>query len=220
MVLKLISGIILGYLIGAIPIGLIVGKLVRGVDIRDHGSGKMGSTNVLRTLGLKAGMFVLLADCGKGIAAVLLAGLIFGSGHVIAIDDFNFGVNYARALAGLAAVVGHTWPVYIGFKGGRGVSTYSAALFTLSPMYTLFPFALAMVVLASWRYVSLASVIGVLASVVVMACLVALGKEPGAFLVYTVLGSALVVFSHSDNIARLRTGTERRLGEREPVSTA
>ena len=94
MVLKLISGIILGYLIGAIPIGLIVGKLVRGVDIRNHGSGKMGSTNVLRTLGFKAGIFVLLADCGKGIAAVLLAGLIFGSGHVIAINDVNFGVNY------------------------------------------------------------------------------------------------------------------------------
>jgi glycerol-3-phosphate acyltransferase PlsY len=220
MVLKLISGIMLGYLIGAIPIGLIVGKMARGVDIRDHGSGKMGSTNVLRTLGVKAGILVLLADCGKGIAAVLLAGLIFGSGHVIAINDFDISVNSARAVAGFAAVVGHTWPIYIGFKGGRGVSTYSAALFALSPMYTLFPFALAMVILASWRYVSLASLIGVAASVVVMACLVALDKQPGGFLVYTVLGSALVIFSHRDNIARLRAGTERRLGERELVSAS
>lgn len=220
MVLKLISGIVLGYLIGAIPIGLIVGIMARGVDIRDHGSGKMGSTNVLRTLGVKAGILVLLADCGKGIAAVLLAGLIFGSGHVVAIGDFDIGINSARATAGFAAVVGHTWPIYIGFKGGRGVSTYSAALFALSPMYTLFPFALAMVILASWRYVSLASLIGVAASVVVMACLVALDKQPGGFLVYTVLGSALVIFSHRDNIDRLRAGTERRLGEREPVSAS
>ena len=220
MVLKLISGILLGYLIGAIPIGLIVGKLARGVDIRDHGSGKMGSTNVLRTLGVKAGILVLLADCGKGIAAVLLAGLIFGNGHVITIGSLDIGVNIARAVAGLAAVVGHTWPVYIGFKGGRGVSTYSAALFILSPLYTLFPLALAMVVLASWRYVSLASVIGVAASVVVMACLIALGKQPDVFLVYTVLGSALIIFSHRDNIARLRAGKERRLGEREPSSAS
>lgn len=178
MVLKLICSILLGYLIGAIPIGLIVGKLAKGVDIRDHGSGKMGSTNVLRILGVKAGILVLLADCGKGIAAVMLAGLIFGNGHTIAIGSYNIGVNVVRATAGLAAVVGHTWPIYIGFKGGRGVSTYSAALFTLSPLYTLFPFALAMVVLVSWRYVSLASVIGVASSVVVMACLVALGKQP------------------------------------------
>jgi glycerol-3-phosphate acyltransferase PlsY len=220
MVLKLISGILLGYLIGAIPIGLIVGKLARGVDIRDHGSGKMGSTNVLRTLGVKAGILVLLADCGKGIAAVLLAGLIFGKGHTIAIGNFDIGVNIARAVAGLAAVVGHTWPIYIGFKGGRGVSTYSAALFILSPLYTLCPFALAMVVLASWRYVSLASIVGVASSVVVMACLVALGKQPGEFLVYTVLGAALVIFSHRDNIARLRAGEERRLGEREPISAS
>ena len=217
MVLKLIIGILLGYLVGAIPFGLIVGKVSRGVDIRDHGSGKMGGTNVLRTLGIKAGLLVLLADCGKGIASVLLAGLIFGDGNTIAVGSLDLGVNAARSMAGLAAVAGHTWPIYIGFKGGRGVSTYSAALFTLSPLYTLFPFALAMVVLASWRYVSLASVIGVSASVVVMACLTALGKQPGEFLVYTVLGSALVVFSHLDNIARLREGTERRLGDREPI---
>jgi acyl phosphate:glycerol-3-phosphate acyltransferase len=219
MVLKLIFSILLGYLIGAIPIGLIVGKLARGVDIRDHGSGKMGSTNVLRTLGVKAGIFVLLADCGKGIAAVLLAGLVFGKGNVISIGSWDISVNVARAAAGLAAVVGHTWPIYIGFKGGRGVCTYSAALFTLSPLYTLFPFALAMVVLASWRYVSLASIIGVASSVVVMACLVALGKQPDIYLVYTVIGSALVIFSHRDNIDRLRSGKERRLGQREPLNT-
>jgi glycerol-3-phosphate acyltransferase PlsY len=161
-----------------------------------------------------------MADCGKGIAAVLLAGLVFGHGHVITIGSWDIGVNVARAAAGLAAVVGHTWPIYIGFKGGRGVSTYSAALFTLPPLHTLYPFALAMVVLALWRYVSLASVIGVASSVVVMACLVALGKQPEVFLVYTVLGSALVIFSHRDNIARLRAGEERRLGEREPNSAS
>jgi glycerol-3-phosphate acyltransferase PlsY len=194
--------------------------MARGVDVRDHGSGKMGSTNVLRILGVKAGILVLLADCAKGIAAVLLAGLVFGNGHAVAIGNLNVGVNSARAAAGFAAVVGHTCPIYVGFKGGRGVSTYSGALFTLSPTYTLFPFALAMVVLASWRYVSLASVIGISASVVVMACLVALDRQPAVFLVYTVLGSALVVFSHRDNIARLRTGTERRLGEREPIGAS
>ncbi len=220
MVLKLIICLLIGYLIGAIPFGLIVGKLAKGVDIRNHGSGKMGSTNVLRTLGVKAGILVLMADCGKGVASVLLACVIYGHGNVISIGSLNLGVNVARSLAGLAAVVGHTWPVYIGFKGGRGVSTYSAALFTLSPMYTLFPLALALIILASWRYVSLASVIGVSASVVAMAVLVALGAQPGEFLVYTVLGAGLVVFSHRDNIERLRSGTERRFGDREPVSSS
>jgi len=210
----------MGYLIGAIPFGLIVGKVSRGVDIRDHGSGKMGSTNVLRTLGVKAGALVLLADCGKGVAAVMLAGVIYGSGNTISVGSIDIGVNAARAIAGLAAVVGHTWPVYIGFKGGRGVSTYSAALFTLCPLYTLFPFALAIIILASWRYVSLASVIGVSSSVVVMIILVALGAQPGEYLIYVAAGAALVVFSHRDNIERLRNGTERRLGEKESVSAA
>jgi glycerol-3-phosphate acyltransferase PlsY len=220
MVLKLIICILLGYLIGAIPFGLIVGKLAKGVDIRNHGSGKMGSTNVLRTLGIKAGILVLLADCGKGIASVFLAAVIYGKGNIITIGNLDLDVNFARSLSGLAAVVGHTWPVYIGFKGGRGVSTYSAALFTLSPVYALFPLALALIVLASWRYVSLASIIGVSASILAMSVLVALGKQPGEYLIYTVIGATLVVFSHKDNIERLRSGTERRFGDREPVSTA
>ena len=118
---------ILGYLIGAIPFGVIIGRLSSGIDVRQHGSGGMGMTNVMRTVGRRAGALVFILDVLKGAGAVALAWPILGS----ASDMFAWG----QVAGGAAAVIGHSWPVYIGFKGGRGIAT-GAGLFWI-PLPTL-----------------------------------------------------------------------------------
>ena len=115
---------LIGYLLGSLPMGLIAGKVVRGVDIRDYGSGKTGFTNALRTIGLKAALLVLLGDALKGAVPVLIARLLS--------DD-----AYAQMVAGLAAVVGHDWPVFAGFRGGRGVTTFFGVLLAMNPLVFL-----------------------------------------------------------------------------------
>jgi len=117
LILQFIAVIVLGYLIGAIPFGVIISRLTQGIDVRDYGSGSMGMTNVLRTVGTRAGVIVFLADLAKGAAAVGIAWLIFTSAPDMA--------AWGRVAGGSAAVIGHSWPVYIGFRGGRGVTTGS-----------------------------------------------------------------------------------------------
>ena len=195
-----LAGLVAAYLIGAIPVGVLVARLAGGVDIRRHGSGNIGATNVLRTLGPAAGVITLLGDIVKGYLATSAAGALGGEAWL--------GAGAA------AAVVGNCWPVFLGFRGGKGVATGLGAFLRAAPLAVL-PAALVwIVVVALTRYVSLASI---LACVGFVMAAWALGAAP------PVVGGAavvalIIVWRHQQNIQRLRAGTESRLGRR--VKTA
>ncbi len=198
-----------GYLLGSLPFGLIIGRLAGGVDLRQVGSGRTGATNALRTIGAKGAALVFVLDLAKGLAAVLLARWLWAG-------DPGW-LEWVAAVAGFAAVVGHVWSVFIRFSGGRGVATSTGALLGMTPWALVF--LVPMVVLIIWRsrYVSLGSLSAALLSPVVVAILFVLGVTPVAAIAYALAAGLLVTFAHTDNIARLRAGTERRLGQREKV---
>jgi len=208
--LEFIGVIILGYLIGAIPFGVIIGRLTRGIDVRDYGSGSMGMTNVLRTVGAGAGVLVFLADLTKGAAAVAFAWLIFASLPAM--------VAWGQVAGGAAAVIGHSWPVYIGFRGGRGVTTGFGALLMIAWPVGLICFAIFLIVVALSRYVSLGSMLAGLSMLVVMIPFVVLDVEPFAYLVYGLIVAPLIIFRHRGNIQRLLSGTERKIGQKTEAS--
>lgn len=208
--LGFIGVIVLGYLIGAIPFGVIIGRLTRGIDVRDYGSGSMGMANVLRTVGARAGVLVFLADLTKGAAAVALAWLIFASLPTM--------VAWGQVAGGVAAVIGHSWPVYVGFHGGRGVTTGFGALLVIAWPVGLICFAIFLIVVALSRYVSLGSMLAGLSMLVVMILFVLLDLEPFAYLVYGLIVAPLIIFRHRGNIQRLLSGTERKIGQKTEVS--
>lgn len=213
MILEFISIILLGYLLGAIPFGLLVGKLFRGIDLREYGSGNIGFANALRTVGGKAGITTLICDIGKGSVAVLLARSI-AAGEVVGFGAFDLDFQSIQVAAGLAAVIGHNWPIYLKFKGGKGVDTSLGGLIAMFPWAGLACLAIGITVILTTRYVSLGSMVGASSSIVVLAPFVALGHQPAEFLVYGILVTILIVFQHRDNIGNLCSGTERRLGQK------
>jgi len=200
---------LLGYVLGAIPIGLIVGRLTKGIDLREYGSHRTGATNALRTLGTRAAAAVFVLDVAKGVAAVLLARLFFAGDPL---------VEWAAAAAGLAAVVGHNGSVFIGFSGGRGVSTSAGALGAMSPWTILILAPIVFAIMWRTRYVSLGSVLGALISPIITALLATLGAATVPAIAYAVVSGLLVTAAHADNIGRLRSGTERKIGQKEVVS--
>ncbi len=190
---------VVGYLLGSLPMGLIAGRLVRGIDIREYGSGKTGFTNALRTLGLRASWPVLVADVAKGALAVLVARLLS--------DD-----AYVQMAAGLGAVVGHDWPVFAGFRGGRGVSTFVGVLVGMNPLVVagLVPVGVAIVVVT--RYMSVMSIASAVLAAVVLIALGVADILPVAYAVYASLAAAMIVVLHRENIRRLLAGEEPKLG--------
>jgi glycerol-3-phosphate acyltransferase PlsY len=193
-------GALAGYLLGSVQTGLIVGRLRRGIDVREYGSGKTGFTNSLRTMGLRAALVVLAGDLLKGAVPVLLGRFVF--------ED-----PWAAAAGGAAVVVGHTWPVFANFRGGRGVATAFGAFLAVSPVAALIVVAAAALVLAATRYVSLMSVLGVAAGFVVLVGLVIVDRLNPAYLLFGVLAFAFIEFNHLGNIRRLLAGTEPKLGQ-------
>lgn len=208
MALELAIAVVCGYLLGSIPFGLIISKRASGSDLREFGSGKTGFTNSLRVLGFKRSVPVFAGDLLKGAAAALLP-LLYS-------DE-----PWARALGGLAAVTGHVWPIFAGFRGGRGVLTGAGVLLALSPVASVIAFLAAGLVIYITRYVSLASLTGC-ALAAVLSCAFAANDSlawPSAIVV--TLGAVLVVALHHDNIGRLLSGTERKVGqggERRPAT--
>ncbi len=200
--LAIAAAALLGYLLGAIPVGLLVGKITRGIDIRRSGSGRTGTTNVLRSVGPVGAAVVLLLDVAKGIAAAAIGQALAG--------------EWGAVSGGIAAVLGHTRSIFIGFGGGRGVATAAGCLAILAPIALIGVVPLFAVVAWASRYVSLASLTVAAAAPIIVAGLVLLGRAGVPALVFAVLGCGLVMLAHADNIARLRAGTERRLGKREP----
>ena len=189
------------YLFASISWGILLGRLFKGVDIRQTGSGSAGATNTARLLGIKAFIAVFILDFLKGLLPVLIAKLVS--------DDARLQV-----VAGLAAIAGHDWPVYHGFRGGRGVATSLGATVGMMPLLgPLIPF-IAGVILIPWRYVSLMSILGTVVTMLLILALAATNRVPDAYAVYAVVAAALVVWQHRGNIMRMRSGTEPKLGER------
>jgi glycerol-3-phosphate acyltransferase PlsY len=205
--------IVAGYLIGSIPIGVLIGRIVRGIDVRDYGSGKMGGTNVMRTLGTKFGILVILLDVVKGAAAVLLAKALVGD-SVLPIGGIVLHWQIAEIMAATAAVVGHNWPVFLKFRGGRGVATLLGTWLAIYPATGLFGLEIFVVTVILTQYMSMGSIFGAVASGFFVAPQTILEHLPVIYLVYGLLGAGLILYQHRDNISRLRRGTERRLGIR------
>jgi acyl phosphate:glycerol-3-phosphate acyltransferase len=192
-----IAIIVAAYLIGSIPFALLLARRWGSTDLRLIGSGNLGAANVLRASGVKAGVIVALLDMAKGAASVILAER-FGAGGA------------APAAAGLAAIVGHIYPVWLRFRGGKGVATACGVFSILTPL--ALPPVMLIFVATVWitRYVSLGSVLATLALPPIT---YAIGGGP-AVLAVALVAAMLVVVRHRSNLARVRMGTERRIGAR------
>jgi glycerol-3-phosphate acyltransferase PlsY len=194
------GSLIVAYLLGALPTGLIVGKVIRGVDIRRYGSGSTGSTNVYRTLGKIPAAAAVLLDIAKGTVAV---------GIAWAATNDN---EYALALAGVAVIVGHSWPVFSGFRGGKGVMTGWGAMIALSPIAAGIT-AVGWLVVTITKYVSIGSLFGTTLGTVTIVILGVIGLVPMEYAVFSVGGSLVIFIRHAENITRLMSGTEKPVTE-------
>ena len=185
----------IGYLLGSMPNGYLAGRWLKGIDLRQCGSGSTGATNVLRNVGKAPALVVFLLDVGKGALAVLLAK--------------SFGLNdWVQVLAGLAALAGHIWPVWLGWKGGKAVATGLGMFLGLAWPVGLACFGLFMAVISLSRIVSLSSVIAAIGLPVLMV----ISGSSSAYVVVSLVASVLVLWRHRSNIERLITGTEPRIG--------
>ena len=216
IIAKFVAVVIIGYLLGSIPFGVLIGRRAAGVDIRQYGSGRMGTANVLRTAGKKAAVLAACLDILKGALAVVFAGLIVGESYLL-IGDYALGMLAAQVLAGLAAIVGHIWPVFLRFKGGRGVATFFGGLIALWPvglMAAAFGGVVLISAVALTRYASLGSISGAVGTCAILVLLTMMNGFPIEYLAYTSIGAVLIIVMHRDNIARLISGKERKLGEK------
>ena len=190
--------VLTAYLIGSVPVGFLVARAWGVGDIRAHGSGNIGATNVMRTAGRTPAILTLLGDVAKGYLAVGATAAVAG------------GEPWPVALAAVAAIVGNCWSIFLGFRGGKGVATGLGAFLRLVPLAVLPAAVVWLVITLSFRYVSLASVLAALC--------VPLGtlmlRRPWPTVVACAAGSAIVILRHHENIGRLLAGSERRLGER------
>jgi glycerol-3-phosphate acyltransferase PlsY len=212
MILACLLIVVVAYLLGSIPSGYVLVRLFRHQDIRQTGSGNIGATNVLRTGGKGLAAATFLMDMLKGCCAVWLGGLI---GHLLAPGA---APDSMRALAALAAVLGHIFPVWLGFKGGKGVATGFGVFLVASPWAALAAISVFFVVLALSRYVSLASVLGA-ASFPIFAWwlghMQAGGDRPPFFIAVQIAVALLLIAKHHQNIRRLLAGTESKLGAKK-----
>lgn len=197
----------IAYLIGAIPVGLVLGKILKGTDIRTSGSGRTGATNVLRALGWGPAIATLLGDIAKGTIAVLV-------GRLLLLGFGGEATYYGEVIGGLTAVAGHNWPVYIGGRGGRGVATTLGAALVLSPLSAALALPLALATIALSDMASLGSLLGTIAGLLFFGLLIMLGYHTPIYALFALLGGAMIVFQHRDNIKRLLRGEERKLGLR------
>lgn len=194
--MRILLSIVLGYLIGCFSSAYFIAKLSKGIDIRLHGSGNAGATNVLRVAGVKLGIITLLLDAFKGIIAVVLGRFIMG---------YNGGL-----ICGLFAVIGHNWPIFMQFKGGKGVATSIGVVATLHFTSALLAAPLAIISILITRYVSLGSMI-YLVSIPISYALIASDFSKAHFIT-TLLLAFLSIIRHRSNINRLLTGTENKIG--------
>jgi len=213
IVAKFVAVVIIGYLLGSVPFGYLVARRQAKVDVRQYGSGKIGATNVLRIAGRKLATLVAIIDLLKGVLAVVFAGLIVGKGYLV-VGDFGLGSLVAQVLAALAAIVGHNWSVFLRFRGGRGVATFFGGLIALCPPAAIFGGEIIITGALLTRYVSLGSIAGAVGSYAILIPLTIMNGFPIEYLFYALVGAIIIFVMHRDNIGRLLSGKERKLGEK------
>ena len=189
----------LSYLIGSLSWGYMLLRWRLGMDVRDYGSGRTGMSNVLRTGGGKAAAAVLALDIAKGVVVVVMARESVGS-HV------------AEVVAALVALVGHNWPVFLGFRGGRGILTALGGLTMMTPVPAAVATATFLVTAFGSRYISLGSIVGVLAGAASLIGLALVGWYSSTYMLFAGAAAAMIIWQHRDNIHRLMNGSERRMG--------
>lgn len=204
MLIKVILSIAAGYLLGSLNAALIVSKAFYKKDIREFGSGNAGLTNVLRTFGKGAATAVLALDFLKGILACFVGQLLTGN-----VENMGWAGMY---LAGFAAVIGHNWPVFFGFKGGKGVLTSFAVILYISPLPASICLVVFIIVVSLTKYVSLGSIIAAILWPVASIFF----DLPALMLVIAVLMVVMIVIRHRENIARLFQGTEKKISFKNP----
>ncbi len=213
--LNLFFIVTLSYLVGSIPTSIIVSKAVKGIDIRDYGSGNAGGTNVMRVLGWKHGLFVMILDSLKGVLAVVVVARIFQGNipfnNATPFDDFTL----VQIFAGIAAVIGHIWTVFAGFKGGKGIATALGMLLMIATVDMLIAVGAFIIVVSISKYVSLGSIV---AAVVVPLALVVRENVFNVniqgyhtLLPFIIATSLLVIFTHRRNVVRLIKGNESKI---------
>ena len=189
----------LAYLLGSISWGYMLLQLKMGVDVREYGSGRTGMSNVLRTGGVRSAAAVLTLDIAKGVIAVVIAREVIGT-------------SAAEVAAGLIVLVGHNWPVFLQFKGGRGILTALGGLALMVPVAAIAATATFIAITALSRYISLGSVVGVVTGAVAILALALAGVKSDTYMIYGFTACAMLVWRHRDNLQRIRDGNERRLG--------
>lgn len=191
--MKIFLLILAAYLVGSIPMGLIFGKLIWKKDLRRFGSRNIGATNAWRVIGKQAGLLIFILDFIKGQIGALLGGLIIGT-------------PAAMVLGGFFAIVGHVFPLFLGFKGGKGVATGVGVLATLMPKITAIVVFVWLALVLLTRYVSVASIVAALLTPILAACF----KAPDEFFAFALAAAVVIVWRHKDNLARLKKGRENR----------
>lgn len=195
--MKYVVIIIFSYLLGSIPFGLVVTRLMSKVDIRKLGSGNIGVTNVLRTAGVLPALLTLLGDVGKGMVAVFLA-------------RYFTGESAFALLAGAFATIGHNWPIFLNFKGGKGVASAAGMLLAYRPLVLLTLVLIWLIVLIISRYISLSSIVAAVSLPLIMLFF----KVSLPELVLGIIIASFTIYRHKDNVKRLREGTEFKFGEK------
>lgn len=210
-ILTVIAVLLAAYLLGSIPTGYLAGRYLQGIDIREHGSGSTGATNVLRTLGKKAGIAVLAIDALKGAMAIaLVKGLYLLSFNPLPLD----WQSWLIVGAGLGAIIGHSRSVFLNFGGGKSVATSLGVLLVMNPLVALGTLGCFLLMLATSRIVSISSITGAIGVNILMWTL----QQPIPYLIFAALTGFYVIVRHRSNISRLLEGTEPKIGEKLPSS--
>jgi len=191
------------YILGAIPFGLIVGKIAKGIDIRQYGSGNIGASNVLRTLGTGPALLVFVLDTAKGLVAVLIC-------RALALNE------YWTVVGALLSVFGHTFSVFLKFKGGKGVATSLGVIIGLCPVIAAIAFGLWLLIVGVTRYISLASIVAAVSVPLQMVLWRSMDVHP-AYQVLAGVAAFAIVLKHRSNIARLLNGIEPKIGQKVSV---
>lgn len=206
MIVQFILLVIFSYLVGSIPTAYLTGRLLKGIDIREVGSGNVGATNVFRTVGKTTGVIVLFIDITKGVVPVVIASRIFPEPYTEA----------AQILTGIAAICGHNWTVFLKFKGGKGVATSTGVVLSLVPMAALTALGIFIATVAITRYISVGSIV---AAAILPILVKIMYPSQNVLFIFTLLLSLLIILKHKSNIQRLLKHEEHKFSFKKTGSS-
>lgn len=208
--LRFFTVIIFGYLLGSIPFGIIISRLFKGIDVREYGSKNIGFTNVFRVVGVLPAVIVLILDVGKGVVSVLLI-------SQIAISQAPLSPTLVRIAAGMFVILGHIFPIFANFKGGKGVATAAGVLLALVPSEFILVLIIFVLVVSFTRYISLGSLVSSLFLPLILAFEKYYLKKaiPIELIVVSLILCFLIFYTHRQNIKRLLAGTENKFGKKD-----